>query len=296
MAARPVTAATPKLKFQILQLGAAFIAVLIFLSNPSVARPLDEVVASGTLRVISYVDNAPFSFEENGVAKGIDVDLGHAIARELGVQAEIVLRMQGEKVDDDIRANVWRGPLTGGGTGDLMLSVPIDRELSARNLEAVFGNAYFQERIAVAIHPDLTGHNPTFDVFKTQKIGVRLATVSDYFLLTYQDGALINNVSHHVKADAGAQEFVRKEIAALMGVRSELEMQLAKAGLTATMVEPDMTGIVRRNWLLGMAWKDNSRDLGYAVQAALGKIRESGELDRICRTYRVTYTPPPAPK
>jgi ABC-type amino acid transport substrate-binding protein len=282
--------------FQILQLGAAFIAALIFLSNPSVARPLDEVVASGTLRVISYVDNAPFSFEENGVAKGIDVDLGHAIARELGVQAEIVLRMQGEKVDDDIRANVWRGPLTGGGTGDLMLSVPVDRELSARNLEAVFGNAYFQERIGVAIHPELTGPNPTFDVFKTQKIGVRLATVSDYFLLTYQDGALINNVSHHVKADAGAQEFVRKEIAALMGVRSELEMQLAKAGLTATMVEPDMTGIVRRNWLLGMAWKDNSRDLGYAVQAALGKIRESGELDRICRTYRVTYTPPPAPK
>lgn len=296
MAERPVTAASHKPLFQILQLGAAFIAALIFLSNSSVARPLDEVVASGTLRVISYVDNAPFSYEEDGVAKGIDVDLGSAIARELGVKAEIVLRMQGEEVDDDIRANVWRGPLTGGGTGDLMMSVPIDRELSARNLEAVFGNAYFQERIALAIHPDMTGPNPTFDVFKTQKIGVRLATVSDYFLLTYRDGALINNVSHHVKADAGAQEFVRKEIAALMGVRSEIEMQLAKAGLTATLVEPDMTGIVRRNWLLGMAWKDNSRDLGYAVQAALGKIRDSGELDRICRAYHVTYTPPPTPK
>lgn len=279
-----------------LQLGAAIFAALFFLASAGFARPLDEVVASGSLRVISYVDNAPFSFEEGGVARGIDADLARAIARELGVKADIVLRMQGEEVDDDIRANVWRGPLTGGGTGDLMMSVPVDRDLALRNPEAVLGNAYFEERIAVAIHPDMTGPNPTFDVFKTQRIGVRLATVSDYFLMSYRDGALINNVSHHVKADAGAGEFVRREIAALMGVRSEIEMQLAKAGLTVPLVEPDMTGIVRRNWLLGMAWKDNSRDLGYAVQAALGKIKESGELERICRTYKVTYTPPPAPK
>ena len=293
---RPFQAALPNMLAHFLRQGAAIIAALLLLVTSSVARPLDEVVVSGTLRVISYADNAPFSYEADGAARGIDVELGHAIARELGVKAEIVLRMQGEKVDDDIRANVWRGPLTGGGTGDLMLSVPIDRELSARNLEAVFGNAYFQERIAVAIHPELTGPNPTFDVFKTHKIGVRLATVSDYFLLSYQDGVLINNVSHHVKPEAGAKEFAAKEIAALMGVRSELEMQLAKARITAPLVEPDMTGIVRRDWLIGMAWKENSRDLGYAVQAALGKIRESGELERICRTYGVTYTPPPAPK
>ncbi len=270
----------------------------MLIASPSVvpARPLDEVVASGTLRVISYADNAPFSFEESGAARGIDVDLAQAIARELGVKADIVLRMQGEKVDDDIRANVWRGPLTGGGTGDLMMSVPIDRELSLRNPEAVFGNPYFQERIAVAIHPDMTGSAPTFDVFKTQKIGVRLGTVSDYFLLSYQDGALINNVSHHVRPDAGAKEFASKEIAALMGVRSELEMQLANAKLAVPLVEPDMTGIVRRDWILGMAWKENSRDLGYAVQAALEKIRSSGELDRICQAYGVSYSPPPAPK
>jgi len=128
------------------------------------------------------------------------------------------------------------------------------------------------------------------------KIGVRVATVSDYFLLTYQGGALINNVSHHIKPEVGAKEFAAREIAALMGVRSELEMQLAEANLAAPIMEPDMTGIVRRDWLIGMAWKEDSRDLGYAVQAALGKIRDTGELERICRSYGVTYTPPPAPK
>ena len=260
-----------------------------------IARPLDEVMAAKSLRVIAYADNAPFSYEEDGATKGIDADLGRALARELGVDAEIVLRMPGEEADDDVRANVWRGPLTGGGVGDLMLHVPIDREFALRNPEAVFGNAYFQERVVVAIHPEMTGPNPSFETFKTQKIGVQLATVADYFLMTYQGGALINTIAHHVKPAAGAQEFARKEVAALMGVRSKLESLLAKIGSKPPMVEPDMTGIVRTKWLLGMAWKENSRDLGYAIQAALTKIKESGELEKICRTYGVTYAPPPPP-
>lgn len=269
---------------------------LVFLRLPeALARPLDDVLAAKSLRVVAYLDNAPFSYEENGSAKGIDADLGRAIARELGVEAEIVLRMQGEKADDDVRANVWRGPLTGGGVGDLMMHVPIDREFALRNPEAVFGNAYFQERVVVAIHPEKTGNSPTFEVFKTEKIAVQLATVADYFLMTYQGGALINNIAHHVKPEAGAKEFARKEVAALMGVRSKIESLLDNEGVRPVIVEPDMTGIVRSNWLVGMAWKEDSRDLGYAVQAALTKIVQSGELEKICRLYGVTYTPPPPP-
>ncbi|MDX2308295.1 MAG: transporter substrate-binding domain-containing protein [Hyphomicrobium sp.] len=265
--------------------------------GPAVARPLDEVTASGTLNVVAYVDNAPFSYDDNGTARGIDVDLAHALARELGVKAEIVLRMQGEEVDDDLRANVWKGPLTGGIVGDLMLHVPVDRDLALRNREVVIGNAYFEERVGLAIHPELTGDDPTFDVFlKDRKVGVQLATVSDYFLMTYKDGALIPNIAHHLKAEQGAKEFAQKDVAALMGVRSKIEALLAQEGVAARFVEPDMTGIVRRSWLVGMAWKENSRDLGYAVQAALEKIQTSGELEKICKAHGVAYTPPPPPK
>ncbi len=125
------------------------------------ARPLEEVVAAKSLRVVAYLENAPFSWQEaDGSAKGIDVEIGRAVARELGVEAEIILRMQGEKEDDDIRVNVWKGPLTGGGVGDIMMHVPIDREFALRNKEAVIGNPYFQEQVALAIHPELTGPNP----------------------------------------------------------------------------------------------------------------------------------------
>lgn len=263
------------------------------LTGDAAARPLDEVVGSGVLRVIAYLDNAPFSWESDQTPRGIDVDLAKAIADDLGVKAEIVLRMPGEEADDDLRANIWKGPLTGGGVGDLMMHVPIDREFAARNPEAVIGNPYFQERIALAIHSERTGPTPTFDVFKRTKIGVQLGTVSDYFLMRYQDGALIDNIIHHVKAEEGAREFKAKEITALMGQRARIEALLHSIGVTPVIVEPKMDGIVRNQWVVGMAWKENSRDLGYAVQASLDKLKSSGKLKEIFKLYGVTYTQPP---
>lgn len=203
--------------------------------------------------------------------------------------------MQGEKADDDLRVNVWKGPLTGGGVGDIMMHVPIDREFALRNKEAVLGNAYFQEQVALAIHPELTGDAPTFDTFKSMKVGVKLGTVSDYFLMSYQDGALIENVAHHVKDRDGIEAFTSKSVAALLGTRSNIEALLSAKGVKPVIVRPDMDGIVRRDWIVGMAWKDNSRDLGYALAAALDKIKSSGELEKIFSDHGVTYVAPPLP-
>jgi ABC-type amino acid transport substrate-binding protein len=270
--------------------------VVLFCSvsgRPLSARPLDEVVAAGSLRVIAYLDNAPFSFEKDGEPAGVDVEIAHAIAKELGVKAEVVLRMQGEKADDDIRANVWRGPLTGGGVGDIMMNVPMDREFALRNPEAVFGNPYFQERVVLAVDPGVADAITSFDDFKTRKVGVQLATVADYFLMTYKDGVLIENISHHLKPAEGIREFLDKDVSALLGIRSEIESLLHEAKGRAKFLDPDMTGIVRKNWVIGMAWKENSRDLGYAIEAALTKLSESGQLARCFEKYGVSYASPP---
>ncbi len=257
-------------------------------------RPLDEVKSSGTLRVIAYQDNKPFSWEDgNGHVRGIDVDLARAIAAELGVKAEIVLRMQGEEVDDDLRGNVWRGPLNGGGVGDIMMHVPIDREFSARNTEAVIGNAYFEERVAVAVDASSIPEIRSFDLFKSKKIAVQLGTVADYFLMTHADGALIDNVNHYVKPPDGAKLFVGGQIPASMGVRSHLEGLLHEAGVKAKILEPPMPTIVRSRWLVGMAVNEKSRDLRDAVGQALVSLRASGKLDEIFALYGVSYIAPP---
>lgn len=273
--------------------------------NAAHARPLDEVLAAKNLRVIAYLDNKPFSYlDEKDEPRGIDVEIGQAIARELGVEAEIILRMPGETADDDVRVNVWQGPRTGGGVGDIVMHIPYDKEFRIRNTEAVIVNPYFVEQISVAYHPELIAPDFSFDAFKEkkkdkgkkagedQKIGVQLATVSDYFLMTYDKGALINNIAHHTKPHLGAEEFARKETVALMGVRSAIEGQFKDIGLKASFADPDMTGIVREKWIVAMAIHENSRDLGYAVGDVLTKLQESGALAKIFEKYGITYFSP----
>jgi ABC-type amino acid transport substrate-binding protein len=249
------------------------------------------------LRVVVYDDNRPFSETKDGNPVGIDVDIGKALAKRLGVEAEIILRMAGEDLGDDLRANVWRGPLTGGGVGDVMLHVPVDRELAMANKEAVIGNAYFDERIAVALDPK-AGTHVDFSTFAKRgdgdpKIGVQLGTVSDYFLMRLNDGALIDNVRHYVKPAEGVRRFKAGETIAVMGVRSDLESLLAEAGAKATFDEPATPGIVRSRWSVGTAVRENSRDLGYAIGNALAEMRQSGELVQIFAAHGVTYVAPP---
>ena len=273
--------------------GALFAVLATVLCAPANARPLDDVIASKVLKIAVYEDNAPFSWSIGGVAKGVDVDFGKALARELGVEAEFIVRMQGEEVDDDLRANIWKGPLTGGGVGDIMLHVPTDRELAMRNKEAVIGNPYFLETIALAIHPTRVPKDATFDLFKTEKVGVKFGTVSDYFLMTFEKGALINNVAHHLKGSKGVEEFLKGETAALMGVRSEIEGHFHEAGASAEFITPAMDGIFRTQWVVGTAVDEKSRDLSYAIGAAIEKLRASGEMTKIFAKYGVTFLPPP---
>lgn len=262
-------------------------------ASPAAARPLEEVQSSKRLFVIAYEDNKPFSWTaDDGTIMGIDVDLAKAISAELGVDADIELRMGGEAADQDVRVNVLRGTVGGGKPGDVMMHVPTDKEFAERFKGVVISNGYFQQMVAIAIDPKRIPQDATFDIFKKEKISVKLATVSDYFLMGYQDGVLVNNISHFTRGPQGAKEFLSGETAALMGVRSEIEGTLFEQGATAQFIAPEMSGIVRREWTVGMAIDDRSNDLGYAIQGALKKLRDSGRLKEIFAKHGVTYLPP----
>ena len=46
----------------------------------------------------------------------------------------------------------------------LSLHIPYDKDFRIRNTEAVIVNPYFEERVSVAIHPELIESDFTFDV------------------------------------------------------------------------------------------------------------------------------------
>ena len=51
----------------------------------------------GYIEFAAYEDFAPWSFEQNGKPVGIDVDLAHLIAADLGVEAKIRLVAAGKR-------------------------------------------------------------------------------------------------------------------------------------------------------------------------------------------------------
>ena len=161
--------ATPE--SQVVIVVAALLAGVAALCNVACARPLDDVVQSGAVRIGVYRDNPPFSFRRDGKLVGVDVDIGRAIAERLKLEPTYMEITAGETVDDDLRNAVWKGHYLGGGVVDLMLSVPYDRSFAQRNPNAAFFAPYLGQEFALARSPsaaDGTG----LEAFRSEKIGV----------------------------------------------------------------------------------------------------------------------------
>jgi len=107
---------------------------------------LDTILERGYIEFAAYEDFAPWSFEQNGKPVGIDVDLAHLIAADLGVEAKIRLVAAGETLDADLRNWVWKGPVVGGRVANVMMHVPYDSEFACR-VEQVTFSGYLSRRI-----------------------------------------------------------------------------------------------------------------------------------------------------
>ena len=122
------------------------LCLLFFLQPFSLyARPYDDVIASGKLVVFVYDDYAPYSWYDGDELKGIDVEIGRAFGEKLGVEIEFLVRGADENIDDDLRVNIWKGDLIHRKAADVMLHVPVDKEVNIRNNLAVITSPYFLE-------------------------------------------------------------------------------------------------------------------------------------------------------
>jgi polar amino acid transport system substrate-binding protein len=94
------------------------------------SRSYDDIIESNEIVIAVYNDFRPFSYAENGKEKGIDVDLAHVIAKQLGVKLRLRWMTADETVDDDLRNNIWKGHFLNRTVADLMLRVPYDKDYS----------------------------------------------------------------------------------------------------------------------------------------------------------------------
>jgi len=256
------------------------------------ARPLDDIVEDGTIIIAVYRDFPPFSYHRDGMLVGIDVDLGRVIAERLGVDVSFMVVTADENMDDDLRNVVWKGHFLRREVADLMLHVPIDRQLALRNDLAAFFAPYFRREFALAYDPEWIESDPDPTVFMREKVSVELDSLPDFYLSSAYGGQLRENVVHYRTVEAAARALVDGEVAAVMAPRSEIEAGLGSDAERFGIGPVAMTGFAKPTWVVGVAVDHNSRDVGYAVEDIIAAEVASGAIERIFSGYGISYRSP----
>jgi ABC-type amino acid transport substrate-binding protein len=256
------------------------------------ASPLAKVKALGVLRVAVYKDNRPWSWRQDGRTMGIDADLGAALARALGVRVDIADLMAGESVDDDLRNGVWRGGLLGFMPADIMLHVPFDRTLAARNDQVAILAPYYRERFQFACIKGEMDCNAPPSQFHGHKLAVEADSIPDFYLMGTGGGVLARDVAHYPMGSDAVMALTDGHADGVLATHAQIEAGMAtrKATNIALRTMP-LPAFASPGWDIGMAVKENSRNLGDAVEGLLATMAQSGELQAIFDRYGVTYTP-----
>ena len=257
-----------------------------------VGREFDTILDSGFIEFAVYEDFFPWSYEEKGEARGVDIEIGRIIAAELGVKARFRLVQAGETLEADLMNYVWKGAIVGGRVSDLMLHVPYDSALICRIEQVTFTGQYAAETLAVAYRPaDYPEKPPTPAFFRYDPVAVENDSISDFFLTSMLGTAA--KVRRFPSAQAAVDALAAGETMAAMAPRGELEGGVTRhpdAGLAVH--EPPLMGFARGGWTLGVGVNFQHKDLAYAVDMALETALADGRIAAVFAAAGLTYSPP----
>ncbi len=259
---------------------------------PALAEGLDAIKQRGRLRIAVYNDFPPYAVAGG---KGIDADLGRAIAAKLGLAPEVVGFNADEDMNDDLRNMVWKGHYLGAQAADVMMHVPVDEHLARANDKVRIFGPYHRETLALARNPErvpaLAGSAAVaLEIFTREKIGVETATLPDAFLLSVLNGRLRENVVHFKSVDLAVKGLASGQVSAVLAPRGELEAALV-GDSKAVLDIPRFAELKNGSWPLGMAVKAEEKELAEALAAAMVELRNDGTVAAIFKRHGISYQP-----
>ncbi|WP_236744359.1 substrate-binding periplasmic protein [Marinobacter similis] len=207
------------------------------LLNRPAERTYDIILDSGYLKVGVYEDFPPYSYELDGEPRGIDIELGRRIAKEMGVEFKVHWIIPDENLGDDLRNNVWKGHyLAKQRLADVMLRVPYDKTYAYMqdstgeyiNEQVVLFGPYQQETWQIAYNPEELDSVETVAVFQYNRIGVEIDTLPDFYLTSAFGGRMREQVRHYTNVADAFKAMRNGEVSAVMGMRSEIDHELAR--------------------------------------------------------------------
>lgn len=256
---------------------------------------LDRVRASGVLKVAIYKDNAPYSDGAANQLHGIDVSLAQGLANELNLRLQMLPFDAGENMGDDLRNMVWRGHYLGYGPADVMLHVPADKYLMRENRQVLIFAPYSRETLVVFHNrqrlPDVTSGEALAGHVLAAERGSGAASA----LMGYQSGLLRDRVKIYDNGVQAAQAVLTGEADAAYVTRAQAEAVLhanASHEPDFAMDELGLPGLVDHGWPLGMAVKSSNKALASALESALQRLRDKGQLQAMFHDQGLTLVTP----
>ncbi|WP_417205815.1 transporter substrate-binding domain-containing protein [Antarctobacter sp.] len=259
-------------------------------SRDIVGQDLDVILERGWIEFAVFDDYPPYSFEDGGQPRGIDIEIGKLIAEDLGITARFRFVAAGENLDADLRNTLWKGPVVGGAVSNVMLRVPYDSAFTCRVEQVVFTGQYQTEGIAIAYskaaYPE---DKPVPAYFRFDTVAVENDSIADFYLTSLAGGQLKANIRRFPTMAQAMAALAAGEVKAAMGPKAQLEYGLTDA---LAVHQPSLPGFSVGNWTIGLGVNFRYRPLAYAVDDAIYAALSDGRIAAIFESYGLSFTPP----
>ena len=255
-----------------------------------VGKEMDMLQDQGHMLFAVYENYPPYSWEDAGKPRGVDIEIARIIAQDLGVEARFNFVAAGENLEADLRNNVWKGALIGGRISNVMMRVPYDSTFKCRVEQVVFTGQYAKESVAIAYdkanYPD---EKPVPAYFRFDSVAIENDSIADFYLSSFAGGQLNKNVQRFTDMSDAMSALNLGEVNAAMGPLGQLEHGLST---TTAVHQPPLAGFAVSEWTLGVAVNFRYRPLSYAVDDAINFALQDGRIEQIYQSYGLTFQVP----
>jgi polar amino acid transport system substrate-binding protein len=248
----------------------AIVGALMALIGPAQARSLDTIRSLGTIGLCAHPNSLPFA-SKAGDPPGFQVELGQALARELGVSLKldwIITQYQMRSADCDV-----------------VMDIIADREAQGETNLAI-SKPYYRTGVALAVPSEsklssfksLDGHT---------KVGVQVGSVA----------AMVIGQRHVPTSTFG---FEVDSLEALANHEIDAAAVTPTVAAYFNLTHPDkVVRILDRdesetdlNWNVAIGMVRPDKGLRDAIDGALERLQADGTVERIYRRYGVTLQSP----
>lgn len=265
----------------------AVMLLVLALALPAARADLDKIKQSGVLKVAVYKEMQPFSSQDGG----IDVDIARALAAKLDVQVSLLPFEAGENLNDDLRNMVWKGHYLGYGPADVLMHVPVDKQLMAENKRVSIFAPYYRDRVRLVRDARRIPTCESVDCLVGKKVGAEKISIAAVLLLGEQDGKVRDSVKIYDTAAAALAALKAGELDAVLANQSEIEGAV-RGDSNFPLTDLSFPRLPRQGWIVGMAVKKDNEALAQALQAAANDLEASGEMAKIFAKYGVSQSRP----